>query len=184
MTTTTINKHIESLETAFAESAATVDWLVIAHSDALMLRCLASALSGESAAVLALPQPVWEFDGGEFTGAIEWAIQQGNIKNLLLVGHSQAGGTTSRVSIVSSDAKQTPQNDYGKLLASVGKKNEENQIARSEFASQVQEFCQIPGVRQQQADGELTVHGLFYCAESGLFLAYEAETGKYRALMS
>ena len=180
--TTSTNQHIESLETNFAEANTAIEWLVIAHNDSRMVRSLSRALSGQSAAVLEVSQDTWDFDGHELPETIEWALQQVAVKNLVLAGHSQAGGRASRASLAAPD-KGAEQANHDRLIAGVQRWNAQNRDAQKKFASQVRRMTQIPVVHSRWANGELAVYGLFYRAESGLFLSYDAEQDDFQPLM-
>ena len=181
--TTGSNPHIAALEPILHEAAKPIEYLIIAHNDPLMLQTLCSALGGTSAAILEASQDTWKLSEGDLPEMIEWALQRGEIKHLLLVGHSQAGGSESRASLaatVSADAEP----GYAKLLANVKRQNARNQQARQSFASQVQQMSQIPAVHTLWASDELAVHGLFYRSESGLFVIYDPNEDSFRPLMA
>ncbi len=88
---TTANAHIAALESVFSQATTPVQWLVIAHNESRLVNSLSSALAGESAAMLQVSQDTWDFKGKELAETIEWALQQGEIKNLVLVGSSHRG---------------------------------------------------------------------------------------------
>ncbi len=182
--TTTTNPFIAALETVFGEATKPIEWLVIAHNDPRMLRSLSSALTGESAAVVEISQDAWDFEGKHLPETIEWALQQGAIKNLVLVGNSQAGGSESRAALVASEATNGGQDGYAKLLAGVQRNNARNHQAQERFAAHVQQMSQIPVLHNRWSSGELAVCGLFYRAESGLFLAYDADADTFHPLVS
>ena len=177
------NTHIESLEAVFSESKTAIEWLVIAHNDSRMMRSLSDALSRESAAVLEVSQDTWDFGGDELPEAIEWALRQGKVKNVVLVGHSQAGGSASRASLVASTTKAEIRSGNERLIAGVQLANAHNRDAQARFALLVRQMSQIPVVHSRCANGELATYGLFYRAESGLFLAYNGEQDECRPLM-
>ncbi|MCA9212239.1 MAG: hypothetical protein KDB27_04170 [Planctomycetales bacterium] len=178
---TTANPQIAELENVFGEATKPIEWLVIAHNDSRMLQSLSSALNGESAAILEVSQDNWNFHK-ELSDTIDWALQQGDIKNLVLVGSSQAGGAESRASLATSTKED--ESNYSKLLAGVNRVNDENRDAQERFASLVQQMSQIPVVHNRWSSDKLAVYGLFYRAESGLFLAYDAATDTFRPLVS
>lgn len=188
MTTTfsapTTNPHIAALETLFAEATMPIEWLVIAHNDSLMLRSLSSALAGEAAAVLEVSQHEWDFEGEQLPETIEWALQQGQLKHLMLVGNSQAGGPSSRASLVASEETGGNESGCAKLLAGVERNHARTRDAQQRFASHVQQMLQIPVVHHRWSSGELAVYGLFYRADSGLFLAYDMNANSFHALLA
>ncbi|MFT5526100.1 MAG: carbonic anhydrase, partial [Pirellulaceae bacterium] len=61
--------------------------------------------------------------------------------------------------------------------------NKHNRDAQSRFSVQVRQMFQIPVVHSRCENGELATYGLFYRAESGLFLVYDFEQDNYRPLM-
>jgi len=179
--TASTNPHIAELEAVFDEATKPIEWLVIAHNDSRMLKSLFAALNGESAALLEVSQDTWNF-GKELSETIEWALQQGEIKNLVLVGNSQAGGAESRASLAAPP--KVDESGYAKLLAGVKQLNAQNRDTQERFASLVQQMSQIPVVHNRWSSDELAIYGLFYRAESGLFLAYDARTDTFSALVS
>lgn len=178
--TTANNPHIAALEHVFAKSNDTIEWLVITHNDSKMLRSLHFALGDESAAVLEVSQDTWDFEGKQLAETIEWALQQSEIKNLVLVGNSDAKGPESRASLVASKSNAALEDGYGKLLAGVQSKNARRLEAQERLAANVQQASQIPVVHNRWSNGELAVHGLFYRAETGFFMAYNTETDSFQ----
>ncbi|MCU0959398.1 MAG: hypothetical protein MUF48_04775 [Pirellulaceae bacterium] len=181
---TAVNAHIAALEPVFDQALTPVQWLVIAHNNARVVDSLMSALAGESAAVLEVSQDTWDFHGGELAETIEWALQQGEVAHLVLVGSSQVGGTQIRAT--RAPAKTVAQADArcDKLLAGIHRLAAQHREVQDRFAEQVQQVSRIPVVHRRWRGGELAVYGLFYRAESGLFLAYDVDTDTYRPLCS
>ncbi len=173
---TSTNPHIESLETVFADSQSPVEFLVIAHNDSQMVQSLSKAMNNASIAVLEVSQDTWDFDGQQLTEAIEWALQQDDLKNVYLVGYFQP----SQTSIVDQDSQ--PQSSFDKLLAGVRQSTNQIQTAQAQFASHVQKLAQIPVVHNRCANDELAVHGLAYRADGGVFLAYDAENDTFHTI--
>jgi carbonic anhydrase len=189
MTSTAIstNSHIASLEKTFDQARSPIEWLVIAHRDPRMLRSLSAILEGQSAAILEVSQDEWNWSEGELSSAIEWVLQRKEIRNLVLVGHSQVGGTASRSYLLSADPSQTSDqenNGYVRLLAGVRRVQSQSHHAQMRFAADVQQFLQIPPVYRRWTLGELELHGLFFRAESGLFLTYDPDADTFRATIA
>ncbi len=86
LSTTSSNPLTAKLKLAFGQTATPVQWLVVAHNDTRLIRTLESALPDESAVVLEVSQESWDFD--QLGEAIEWAMMNGDLQNLVLVGHS------------------------------------------------------------------------------------------------
>ena len=186
ISTTTTNPHIEALEMILDEAPTPVEWLVIAHNDPQMLRSLSSALSGQSAAVLEVSEDTWDLSGQELSETIQWALERCEINNLVVVGHSQTGGVGSQASFVAAQTELETEFESGhnRLIAGVQRANARNRAAQERFARQVQQMLQIPIVDDRCSKGELTVCALFYRAESGLFLTYNASADTFHALVS
>ncbi|MCU0877586.1 MAG: hypothetical protein MUF06_07370 [Pirellulaceae bacterium] len=185
--TTSANPYIAALESTFDEATAPIEWLVIAHSDPRILQSLSSMMEGQSAAILEVSQDQWDLVEGELSEAIEWALQRGEVRNLVLVGHSQVGCSASRSYLVSDAPEKSSdrsKDGYSRLLAGVKRVYSHSHHAQVRFAADVQQASQIPLVYRRWSCGELAVHGLFYRAESGVFLAYDPDADSFRALMA
>jgi carbonic anhydrase len=185
---TSDNRHIESLEHLFQNASTAINWLVIAHDESQMVDSLSSALSGQSAAILRVPQDTWDFAESELSELIEWALQQGKLENIALVGHSnaaKASRTARSVPPVSDGERKTSEQDLSnRLVAGARRSSAGSRQARQLFTDRMQQLSQIPVVHNRWANGELAIYGLFYQAESAMFLAYDVEEGKFRPLVS
>lgn len=179
-----MNPHVVALESAFDQTNMPVQWLVIAQDDMRVTNLLSVALSGQSAVVLHVPQDEWDFRSREVAEAIEWALQQGEIRNLVLVGSSQVGDEMG--SAVTVPAKKVTQcnSGIGKLIAGVQHHIGRIREVQDAFAEQVQCLSQIPAVRSRCDVGALNVCGLLYRPESGVFLAYEPGSNTFQPLYS
>jgi len=182
MTTMVTNRYIQTLEAVLAKSKTAVHWLVIAHNDSRMVHSLSSALSRESAAILEISADTWDFEDDELSEMIEWALQQGEIRHLVLAGHSQAGGTAIQAQLVSSNMEGESHGSFNRLVAGVQRTKTHNQEAQQKFATHVQQMSQLSVVTNRWANAELAVSGLFYRAESGLFLAYDPNENIFHPL--
>ena len=176
------NTHIAALEYVLAKAQRPVQWLVIAHNDARLVRSVSSALKGQSAAVLEVSQDTWDFEDKEFVEAIEWAMQQEDIRQLVLVGSSQAGGAASRASLVSDGVDVQGKVGYERLLANVKQKSIRSAEAQEEFAGQVQQLSQLPILHDKVSNQELELYGLLYRPETGLFSHYDADKDTFQVL--
>ncbi|TWT78358.1 Carbonic anhydrase [Posidoniimonas polymericola] len=173
------NPHAAALEAAIAESARPIECLVVAHNDPKMLSDLTAALDGEAAVVLEASQDVWDFDGEHLPTAIAWAVEQTGLHQVVLVGHTLAGGRQSRASLAAAASRDS----YQTLLSGVQQSNTRILAAQERFALQVQQLLQVPQVANRCSSRELSVHGLLYRAESGVFLAYDAGRDTFRPLL-
>jgi carbonic anhydrase len=180
----TCNPHISALETALADAKKTIEFLVIAHNDPEMLSALSSAFAGESAVVLEISQNVWDFEGNQLPEAIEWALEVFDIRHLVLAGHTLAGGPLSRGSLTASATNKSEQDSYGKLIAGARFNNVRNRPAKDRLALQVKQLLELPIVKNRCRNGELSVYGLLYRAESGLFMAYDTNQDTFKPLVA
>ena len=181
---TAANAHIAALESVYGQAKSPVRWLVIAHNDLRLVNSLSSALADESAAVIQVSQDTWDFKSQGFIETVEWALKQGEVEKLVLVGSSQAAGGLSRASLAPAKMSAQADTGYGKLLAGMHRHNARVCEAQAVFVEQVRELSQIPTVHRRWRNGDLDVYGLFYRAESGLFFAYDADTDTFRPLCS
>ena len=175
------NKHIRALEQILASKGSTVHWLVIAHDDPPMIRSLTAALPRDSAALLRVSQDAWDLDGGSLPEAIEWALHETAIENLVLVGHSCADGS-NRLS-PSEIGRDASPGSYGRLAGGVRRHNEQVWETQQRFAAQMRQLAEIPVVHSRRSHGELTVYGLYYRSENDVFLTYDVEHGTCRPLV-
>ncbi len=182
--TTTANPHIAALEVAYDSAPEPPEWLVIAHNDLRSLRSLSSALAGQSALFLEVSQDTWDFEGADLPQAIEWALQQGNLKHLVLAGSSTAGGPRSRVTMLASGADSPGKDSYAKLLAGVKSRAARHCDAQDRFAQHVQHMLKIDSVNDRWSNGELAIHCLHYRADSGVFLAYSSKDNSFHPLVA
>ena len=178
--TTTSNPHIAALEEVFTKSNNSIEWLVISHDDSRMVRSLCSNLPNKSTAVLEISQSQWDFESKDLAEAFEWALQQSEIKHVVLVGNSQASTSKSRASLVGDGESN---GGFSKLLAGVKRNNAQNGDAQKDFASHVQKMSQIPVLHNRWSNGDLEILGIFYRAESGVFVAYDADSNTFQPLV-
>lgn len=176
------NTYIAALESAFDQSTLPVEWLVIAHNDSRLLNALSKALIGEPAAVLQVAQDTWDCAHQELANAIEWALQRGEVKNLIIAGSSHAAAAVSRASLVPPKSIDEADDSYGKLIVGIHRHNTQSREIEECFARQVEQISQIPSVQSHWQDRRLGVYGLFYRAESGLFFNYDKDTRTFQLL--
>ena len=185
--TTSDNRHIKSLQSLLENSPTPINWLVIAHNDHQMIDSLSSALSGESAAILRIPQDPWDFAEEELLELIEWALQQGELKHLVLLGHSNATETPVAVSLASplpeGDCDPAEHEIGNRLLDGVRRSTARTQQARKMFADKMQQLSEIPVIHNRWTNDELSLYGLFYQGDSGVFLAYDLEQKNFHPLL-
>lgn len=174
------NPHINALQAHFDTADEKVEWLVIAHNESSMLSSLATALSGQAAVILEVPQETWNFEDGPLAEAIEWALEEAGVQHIILAGNSQAG-TPGRVSAVSPCEGPAP-TGYDRLLAGVQHSSVHHQNAQQQFANQTQKLWQSNAIQLRRNDHDVTMFGLFYRCEDGLFLAYDPGSEQFELM--
>ncbi|MEZ6050774.1 MAG: hypothetical protein R3C02_05180 [Planctomycetaceae bacterium] len=176
------NEHIIAIESAFDRADSPVRWLVITHHDLRLISKLSTALMGQSAAMLQISQDAWDFKRMEFVETVEWALLQGEVENLVLLGTSQAVGSSMRIGLTDSKMGSGYDAGEGKLVTKVMQNIDRTRRALDVFSDHLQNLMQIPVVNSAWRDGELNVYGLFYRAESGSFLRYDADLDGFQPL--
>ena len=182
----TTNSYIELLEKVLSSSQKPVEYLMISHNDSSMVKAVSKALAHESAAVLEISQDTWDYRWEELTEMVEWALQNADLKHVVLVGHSQVGSSKTKASLIGgeSEKERMSLNSYDRLIAKMKEVNAHNLDTKKQFASHVQALSQVPLVRDRVEINELAVYGLFYRSEGDVFLVYELETDAFRPLFS
>lgn len=177
------NPHINTLEQLLATSYRLPEWLIITHDDLRMVRSLSAAVDGKGAAMLRIPQESWDFRLlGE---AIQWAMAHGTITDIVLAAHSQAYSTAELPPSMGAGMEPAAFRDgYERLIDGVQRHQLEMVAAASRFSLQMRQLSEIPAVADRVASSDLTLHGLMYRADSGLFLAYCAEQQKLSPLLA
>lgn len=172
------NPYVLEIEKLLDERSETIESLVISHDDALLTRKLSDCLN-EPTAMLPIPQSTWGFADGLMLEAVCWALREGGFKQLIVVGHSQGGSVSSNAAVVGADNRQLKSEEdssgasCSRLLAGAERGQWQLQQAKSYFAEQFQRLLDTPEVQNRIADGDLHMHGLFYLAESGIFLQFD-----------
>ncbi|WP_149499716.1 carbonic anhydrase [Roseiconus lacunae] len=184
------NPYLGDLKETLLAADRPIQWLVIADDDPAMLRALQVALQGETAATL---KKSWDLPierDNHLRTSIEWSLRNSSIKNVLLVGHSEAIGAACQSVLAKSPSEgprlnlqQDAHPNASPLLDRINRNNARQQAAMRSYAEQFGLFAKIPTVKQRAASGDLTLYGLYYRAESGVFLAYDVIENRYRPLM-
>lgn len=181
-----IPAQIESLQVVIEQVNEPLDWLVVAHNDPRMLKSLSRAMHGKSAAILEVSQDTWDFSAGPLSDTIRWSLEQGRVRNILIVGHSMASGSSCRISLVGETAGKadnaTVSDSYARLLEGVQRNNERNRTAQTNFASHVLRVMRLVETTPLQSSENGAVCGLFYRADCDLFLKYNPDSNEFQTL--
>jgi len=176
------NLHIAALKRAFAQALQPIQCLAIAHREPRLVKSLSTTLAGHSTAVLEVSQDTWDFNSHEFTETVEWAFRNGDIRMIVLAGSSQSGGAASRASLVAAKPQVRQESGYARLLAGVQRHHARIAEVQEEFAGHIQRLSHLPIVHSRWIRNQLAVCGLFYRAETGVFLRFEAETETFELM--
>ena len=84
------NLHLDAIAELLDDGKRDAEYLIVAHQDHVLERCLASAFVDAKAALYQVPQQTWEMEDEDLSEAIQWAVEIGGVKNVILVGCSSA----------------------------------------------------------------------------------------------
>lgn len=183
-----VNPYLRRLQDSSSVFQDSCQCLVISHNDSKLVVRMTQALDKYSA-MLQLPQPDWDFENPRLVDAIRWALQSVGVRQIALVGHSAVrhSGTLSengRQESASGESNHSEQSSfYNRLIAGVTQRQNQIQEAKDIFAEQFLKFLEIPDVQQRREQDALVVHGLFYLADSGVFLSFDAQSRTFHPLM-
>lgn len=172
MKRTSTNPLLDSLQQAWRKSGGKAKWLVIAHDDDRLVNSLASAFVEESACVLTIRQGEWDFRHDELAEVMEWAVRQDSLKHLVVVGHSEAESAPQEIRSIRSGIDAS--GSYDRLRQGVRQNVLQTRDSRLQFAQRVNELVSLSGLSEAAETPQLSVHGLFFLADSALFLYYDA----------
>lgn len=186
LSTTSSNSYIESLEEALSKSVNPVNCLILAHNDSKMIRSLFPALQDENAAMLQASQLLWNSSEGDVAQAIEWALQETKIETLVIVGHSQAEAENHSAMLrdATTETADNSQSSNSELLTALQQHNSRNKYAQKRFADNFRNLINTSVIQSKLSSKELTVYGLYYQEESGVFSTYNPHLDQFTPLVS
>ncbi len=116
------------------------------------------------------------------SSALEFGITVLNVKNLIILGHSQCGG----VQAVLNESKEEL-NDFITSWVSLIKSDEcgsrdADQYARFALTKSQQNCMTFPWIAQRVNDGSLTIHLWFFDIKEGQIFTYCQERSQYEPL--
>ncbi len=179
------NPILEQLRQQIAEAGQSqIDWLVVAHDDTRMLHELEKAFANQSLAVVAIPQSYWAMNEETADEMLALAVNELQVNGILLVGHSQGGTPNTRIRVSPhANGDRTASQPATSLMDRIRLAQEHVGRCEQHFAQQLELVGQQDSVAKSLADEKLTLQGLFYRAESGVFCVFNSQTQSFRALI-
>jgi hypothetical protein len=158
------------------ESSSTpIEWLVICHRDPATIRRLGKVLDGKSAAVLQLPQTEWDVNGTEFAELLDRAISTGNVRHVLVVGHSQVASdettTLESKAIEPTESLATP-SIYERFVRNADRLSKQTELSKQLLTEQIGCICANAKMLEAVKNDQIKLHALLFLAHSGEFLLF------------
>lgn len=188
--TTRPSQYLEQLQNAECDTSRKLDWLVVTYNDSAMIQKLKEFVGEKEMEMLEAPRGSEDVCSESMIDAVTWAIESAAVDHLLLVGHSwmgpesngrlewREGESTASKSFTSPDM----QTSYDRLIKSAAKTQAEIQHAKESFAAHVNRYREIESIRSAVDSGRLRMYSLFYLAQSGTFLVFDAARQCYVAI--
>jgi len=180
------NVYIDRLQAQLTNVDASIDYLVIAHPDQAMLRALQGAFSDSTMAVVTLPQDSWAMDDKTQQEIVQWAVNELNVRGVLLVGHSQGGTPNDLVCLMNAGQPSQPVEPVNRVASLFERARQSHaRVAQCEshFASQLEKLRNQPAIVARGLRDSALIQGLFYRVEGGLFCAFNPETQSFAGLI-
>lgn len=162
------------LEQQIGEATTPIECLVVAHNNPVLVNRLEDAFGDERTLLLEVAQGQWDLEGGELKDAISWAVQNGGIKYLIVVGDSSASLRNHRQPVTDM------RNPIELALAA----STCREAALEAFQHEVNQLCQADEVSKLLSAGDLEITALFYREEAGVFSLYDEKTNSLQLLSS
>lgn len=174
--------------------------LFIACSDSrLVPNMITSTLPGELFVLRNIANIIPKFDtNNEFssvTSSIEYAINQLNVKNIVICGHSNCGGCTEMWNeqlektsphtfkwLKSMDRVKASVNKYFEGKDDVDPRERNWVTEQYNIVEQMYNIFTYPNVETKYMLGELNIHGWYYVIETGEVYSYNSETEEFELI--
>lgn len=128
--------------------------------------------------------PPYELDYGHHgtSAALEFGIKFLEIKNLVILGHSNCGG----IEVLVADHDEDHNDFISNWVSIVGydklKKMSVDDCARASIKRSYQNCMGFPWIRDRVASGDLTIHMWFFDIKTGKIFSYNNESDKYESM--
>lgn len=170
------NGQHENAPTAISQRRYSSLWL--SCSDPVMDQALSLTRGLDSALIfrpLRSPTPERSLIDDVSLNLIETAVRDRRIVQIIVCGH--AGCSSAPKPAVQMNPCDN--SSYEKLLAGVCQREESNRQGQRHVFEQIRELQQSPLLALALSQRSLTIHGLFYFAESGTFTVFNHQTGQF-----
>lgn len=151
-------------------------WLTCSHP--VMDQALALARGLDSALVCrSLGTPTAEHSrwADVSLDLIETAVRHQRIVQIIVCGHADCSSVPKLTDQVNPGRKTARE----KLLSGVCQTTESNLQGQKQVLERMRALQQSPLLAASLSQGALTIHGLFYLAESGAFAVYNVQSGQF-----
>lgn len=113
------------------------------------------------------------------SAALEFGICHLNVKDLIILGHSQCGGIQALV-----NEKELPENDFITKWVSLVKRtdahfHDADNYAKLALTHSYHNCLKFPWIKERVATKELQIHLWFFNIKEGEILTYSHEEGRY-----
>lgn len=106
---------------------------------------------------------------------IEAAVRHRRIVQIIICGHADCSSFPKPAAQVNPCSKSS----YEKLLSGVCRREESNRQGQRRVLEHIRELQQSPLLALALSQRALTIHGLFYLAESGTFTVFNHQSGQF-----
>lgn len=172
--------QVSSNAAEFAEAVGSATCLAITPDEEHLVEALGNAWVGQPFAILTVSDELDVFADPELQSSIEQILDNGDMKQVLLVGGLIDSGTQQEIDDagVKLDAKRIGDSlVHGACLS-----NAINRNAREQFAAQVEQFVRTSAIYPRWQANEISVGGLFFRDCDRVFLFYDPRTEEFRPL--
>jgi carbonic anhydrase len=106
---------------------------------------------------------------------IETAVRHRRIVQIIVFGHAGCSSAQEPIRQINTSGTSS----FQKMLSAVRSREESNREGKRQVLENIRALQQSPLLGLAQSRRELTIHGLFYFAESGLFNIFNYQSGKF-----
>lgn len=179
---TSSNAYLDHVLSLPEDERQASTWLIITHDDPRLVQKIQDAMVGEQAVLLQIPQSHWKRDRGLLTQAIRETLRNSAVTQVAVVGHSQASAAECQSQVVGTTScaqESVSDQSYQRLMIGLQNAQAQREFAKAEVVEQFQHFCAASD--DFDTEGDIKWHAFFYMAESGLFLKFDSQAGRFES---